>query len=886
MTSEYSAVNERLDISADRSVDWKKWGPYVSERAWGTVREDYSADGSAWDYFPFQHSHLRAYRWNEDGLAGICDRHQRLCFAVALWNENDAILKERLFGLAGPQGNHGEDVKEYYYYLDNTPTHCYMKYLYKYPQRAFPYDELYRVNGERDKSDEEYELIDTGIFNEDRYFDVTIEYAKASDDDICIRISAVNRGPAAAPLHILPTVWFRNSWSWENDAPKPSARAISHKELTGVALHPVEEKQYTLYCEGSPQLLFCENETNAKVLFGSPNASATTKDGINDFVVNKNSAAIDARQKGTKAAAHYVFNVGYGETAEIYLRLTHDELPDGDLVKNCKSVFIERIDDADKFYETVIPANTSVDEARVMRQAFAGLLWSKQYYHYVVKEWLDGDPATPPPPKERLTGRNVDWQYLYNADVISMPDKWEYPWYASWDLAFHCIPLAVIDPELAKRQLILFLREWYMHPNGQMPAYEWALSDVNPPVHAWAALRVYRIDQKKRGVADRHFLERVFHKLLLNFTWWVNRKDAEGNNVFEGGFLGLDNIGVFDRSKPLPGGAYLEQSDGTSWMAMYSLNMMAIALELAIDDDAYEDVASKFFEHFVFIADAMNNLGNDQTELWNEADGFYYDALHVQGKQLPIMLRSLVGLIPICAVETIEEAWLAKLPNFRRRTRWLIENRADLIDGIECLNNSIDGRLLVSLINPDRLRRLLQKMLDESEFLSDHGIRSLSRYYKDNPFSMMLGGQEYNVSYEPSESRSGMFGGNSNWRGPVWFPANYLLIEALQKFHFYFRDTFKVEFPTGSGHMMNLWDVSRRLEDRLVSLFTRQNDGTRPFFGTDEKFQHDEHWRDNLLFHEYFDGDSGRGLGASHQTGWTGLIAKILKQKAEYSEEL
>lgn len=880
-----NAVEKRLQEAADKTADWKHWGPYVSERAWGTVREDYSADGSAWDYFPFESSHLRAYRWNEDGIAGICDRKQNLCFAISLWNENDSILKERMFGLSGPKGNHGEDVKEYYYYLDNTPTHCYMKFLYKYPQAAFPYQELYRGNASRDKSKREYELIDTGIFDDDKYFDIFVEYAKAGPEDICIRITAINRGPKSAPLHVLPTAWFRNTWSWSENVVTPEAFNITNQDNTAISLKKELQSNYTLYFEGSPNVLFCENETNNQSLFNVPNTSGFTKDGIGEYVVNGNTNAINPQQTGTKAAVHYRFDIAAGESKQIYLRLTSSPLKPSDFIKDCTKVFRDRKADADKFYENIIPANLSDDAKNVMRQSLAGALWSKQYYHYEVKQWLEGDPSNPPPPTTRLSGRNAGWKHLYNDDVISMPDKWEYPWYASWDLAFHCIPLALVDPDFAKRQLILLLREWYMHPNGQIPAYEWAFSDVNPPVHAWAALRVYQIEKKKKGVADRRFLEKVFHKLLLNFTWWVNRKDAEGNNVFEGGFLGLDNVGVFDRSKPLPGGGVLEQSDGTSWMAMYCLNMLAIALELALEDQSYEDVASKFFEHFVYISDAMNNLGNDETELWDEHDGFYYDVLHMSGHQFPIKLRSMVGLIPLFAVEIMEEAWLEKLPNFRRRTEWLLENRKDLVEDIACMQQpGRGGRHLLALVNKERLKRVLQTMLDEDEFLSDYGIRSLSRFHKDCPYFLEMDHIEYRVEYEPAESRSGMFGGNSNWRGPVWFPVNYLLIEALQKFDYYYGDDLTVEFPTGSGKMLTLWQVSQELEKRLCNIFLKDNKGSRAAFGDAGKFQTDDHWRDNLLFNEYFDGDTGRGLGANHQTGWTSLIAKLLKQTGEYSE--
>ncbi|MGD9560677.1 MAG: glucosidase [Pyrinomonadaceae bacterium] len=881
-----SAENKRLDEAAERAVDWKLWGPYVSDRAWGTVREDYSPDGSAWDYFPFEHAHLRAYRWNDDGIAGICDRDQTFCFALALWNEKDAILKERLFGLPGPVGNHAEDVKEYYYYLDSTPTHSYMKFLYKYPQAAFPYEQLYRENAARGKSSREYELIDTGVFDSDAYFDVFVEYAKSGPTDISIRITAINRGTETAPLHILPTVWFRNTWSWANEPVQGRLSLTEGDRGQSILIQKGLQCNYNLFFDDSPDLLFCSNESNNQELFGSPNASAYTKDGIGKYVVNGSKTAIDPQLAGSKAALRYRFDVAPGGTETIHLRLGEGLSPAPTSVADANAaVFDLRIREADEFYSGVIPANLSADGRLIMRQAFAGMLWSKQFYHYVVKQWLEGDPAFPAPPDQRLTGRNTGWKHLHNEEVISMPDKWEYPWFAAWDLAFHCVPLALVDPSFAKRQLILLLREWYMHPNGQIPAYEWAFDDVNPPVHAWAALRVYQIEKKQKGVGDRAFLARVFHKLLLNFTWWVNRKDAEGNNVFEGGFLGLDNIGIFDRSKPLPGGGFLEQSDGTSWMAMYCLNLLAMALELAQTDQAYEDVASKFFEHFVFISDAMNNLGNKQTELWDDRDGFYYDVLHMNGDQIPIKIRSLVGLIPLFAVETIEEEWLDKLPNFRRRSDWLIENRKDLVDDISCMQQpGRRGRHLLSLVNANRLRRVLETMLDEKEFLSDHGIRSLSRYHKECPYFLELGNTEYKVAYDPAESTSGMFGGNSNWRGPIWFPVNYLLIEALQKYDHYYGNDFQIEFPTGSGKLMNLWEVAQQIEKRLSALYLRDQSGSRAAFGDSEILQSRDQWRDNLLFFEYFDGDTGRGLGANHQTGWTGLIAKILKQTAEYSE--
>lgn len=890
------AEEKRLEEARKREKDWKQWGCYLSERSWGTVREDYSADGSAWEYFPFEQSHLKAYRWNEDGIGGICDRKQHICFALTLWNGKDKILKERLFGLGGNEGVHGEDVKEYYFYLDNTPTHSYMKFLYKYPQAEFPYEKLRTENSGRDKTAAEYELLDTGVFDENRYFDVFIEYAKANEEDICIKITAHNRGDRVAPLHVLPTVWFRNRWSWTEKADKPMLEKlpIDAENLSVIRLKEERNGEYLLYCEGSSQLLFTENDSNFKELYQTKNESAHTKDAFNKFIIENDSEAVNPQQNGTKAAAHYAFDIAPNSSETIYLRLTGQKsnqerqsfTHDG-FIENCEAIFRQRVAEADEFYAGVIPANLSDDAKNVMRQSLAGMLWSKQFYHYVVKEWLEGDPAFPPPPKERLDGRNAEWTNLYNDDVISMPDKWEYPWYAAWDLAFHTIPLALIDSEFAKRQLILLLREWYMHPNGQIPAYEWNFSDVNPPVHAWAALRVYQIEAKRRGVPDRAFLEKIFHKLLLNFTWWVNRKDEEGNNVFEGGFLGLDNIGVFDRNENLPLNGHLEQSDGTSWMAMFCLNMLAIALELAKEDNVYEDVASKFFEHFVYISDAMNNIGHENTELWNERDGFYYDVLHLENKRnIPIRLRSMVGLIPLFAVETLEDAWLENLPEFKKRTEWFIKNRPDLIDDIACLQSTGENnRRLLAIVNPERLRRVLRVMLSENEFLSDYGIRALSRYHKSNPYEIELDGEKHVVEYEPGESRSGLFGGNSNWRGPVWFPVNYLLIESLQKFDFYFGSNFKVEFPTGSERMLSLWDVSQELSKRLASIFLKDAEGARPVYGSSEKFQNDEHWRHYVLFYEYFHGDKGCGLGASHQTGWTGLVGKLLQQTGEYADK-
>jgi hypothetical protein len=875
------AEARRLQESAERRVPWKRWGPYLSERAWGTVREDYSANGDAWHYFPHDHARSRAYRWNEDGLAGICDQNQHVCFALALWNGKDPFLKERLFGLSGPQGNHGEDVKEYYFYLDSTPTHSYMKALYKYPQAAFPYSALLKENARRGRDQPEYELMDTGVFDDNRYFDVFVEYAKNAPEDICIRITIENRGPDPASLDVLPTLWFRNRWSWTAGSRRPTMRRDDAGNGTeAVALDDEETGTHYLYCEGAPALLFTDNDTNAVRLFGSANDTPFVKDGINDYVVGGKTGAVNPASTGTKCAARYREQIPQGGRAVIHLRLS-DTPQDAPFGEPFRQVFVDRIADADEFYAGVIPADLSDDARNVMRQALAGLLWSKQFYHYDVRRWLMGDPAQPPPPKDRLTGRNWDWPQLNNADIISMPDKWEYPWYASWDLAFHCIPLAIVDATFAKQQLVLLLREWYMHPNGQLPAYEWNFSDVNPPVHAWAALRVFRIDRRLSGRGDRPFLERVFHKLLLNFTWWVNRKDAEGNNVFEGGFLGLDNIGVFDRSKPLPGGARLEQSDGTSWMAMYTLNMLAIALELAAEDAVYEDIATKFLEHFLYIAHAMTDRGDKSLCLWDEDDGFFYDVMYRDGDRVPLRVRSAVGLIPLFAVETLDAELLQNLKGFRGRMDWFLEHRPDLTGNVASMQEpGAAARRLLSLVDADQLRQILKVMLDEREFLSPHGVRALSRVHKDTPYVLRLDGEDHIVDYEPAESTTALFGGNSNWRGPIWFPVNYLLIEALQKYHYYFGDSFTVECPTGSGQMMTLWEVAVELSQRLSSIFL-QADGRRPVHGTDERFQTDPHWRDLVLFHEYFHGDTGQGLGASHQTGWTAVVAKLLQQSGE-----
>jgi Glycosyl hydrolase family 63 C-terminal domain len=873
----------RLAESRDRQRHWKRWGPYLSERAWGTVREDYSQDGTAWEHFSHDQARSRVYRWNEDGLAGISDRHQLICFALSLWNGTDPILKERPFGLTGKQGNHGEDIKEYYFYLDNTPTHSYMKYLYKYPQAAFPYAHLVEENGRRGRGEAEYELLDTGIFDGDRYFDVLVEYAKADIEDMLIKVSVTNRGPESAPVWVLPTAWFRNTWAWNRAGVRPGLREVDSCGGPTIEInHPRLHRRW-LYSEGPCELLFTDNETNSQKIFGLPNHTPFVKDGINDFVVSGAKGTVNPERSGTKAAANYKFTLAAGETAVVRMRLSDVDFRGRSAFDGFENTFTVRQREANEFYATVIPQGISADAQSVMRQAFAGMLWSKQFYHYVVRDWLQGDPAGPVPPEERKSGRNREWTHLYNADVISMPDKWEYPWYAAWDLAFHCVPLALVDPDFAKEQLTLMLREWYMHPNGQLPAYEWQLGDVNPPVHAWAAWRVYKIDKKLRGKGDRAFLKRTFHKLLLNFTWWVNRKDIDGLNVFQGGFLGLDNIGVFNRSDPLPTGGHIEQSDATSWMAMYTLNLLAIALELASEEPEYEDVASKFWEHFVHIAYAINHRGNDGIGLWDETDGFFYDVLKFPGgRKFPMRVRSMVGLIPLFAVETLEPELLDRLPGFKRRLEWFIDNRPDLLGNMAGMGRQgVDERRLLSIANPEQLRRILRVMLDESEFLSPHGIRGLSQYHREHPYTLTANGTEHRVDYEPGESSNGLFGGNSNWRGPVWFPLNYLLVESLQKFHHYLGDDFKVEFPTGTARMLTLQEVAAELSRRLTGIFLRNEHGRRPVFGELEKFQTDPHWRDLVLFHEYFDGDKGVGLGASHQTGWTGLVTKMLQQSGE-----
>jgi mannosylglycerate hydrolase MGH1-like protein/glycosyl hydrolase family 63 len=877
--SEASATAERFRLAEDtrRERTWKRWGPYLSERQWGTVREDYSPYGNAWEYLSHDSARSRAYRWGEDGIAGISDDQQRLCLAVALWNGRDPILKERLFGLTNGEGNHGEDVKELYYYLDATPTHSYLKMLYKYPQREFPYARLVEENRRCGKDQPEFELIDTGLFDDNRYFDVFVEYAKAAPDDILMCVTVHNRGPEDAPIHVLPQIWFRNTWAWNAGAAKPELSVASDSAIT---VRHADLGAYHLYADGHPTILFCDNETNAQRLFGVSGPPGHFKDAFHDYVVGNRHEAVNPQQAGTKAAAHYELTVPAAGAVQIQLRLTNTltTKPFQDFGR----VVDERRREADEFY-AVLQADIADPDARsVQRQALASMIWSKQFFYYDVRQWLQGDPGEPPPPPERRRGRNSDWRHLNNADIISMPDKWEYPWYAAWDLAFHCIPLALVDAEFAKAQLVLLTCEWYMHPNGQLPAYEWAFGDVNPPVHAWATWRVFQIDRKQRGDdGDIAFLERVFHKLMLNFTWWVNRKDTEGRNIFQGGFLGLDNIGVFDRSAPLPTGGYINQSDGTSWMAMYSLNLMRIALELAQHNPVYESIATKFFEHFLCIAEAMSNMAGEGIGLWDDQDNFFYDVLNLpDGERIPLRLRSMVGLIPLFAVETLDPDLLNKVPEFRGRLEWYLTYRPDLAKLVSRWQDPGHGeRRLLSLLRGHRMKCLLRRMLDETEFLSDYGIRALSRAHRDNPYVFSHNGQSFGVSYQPAESTSGLFGGNSNWRGPIWFPVNYLLIESLQKFHYYYGDDFKVECPTGSGKFMTINEVADELARRLTRLFLPDGSGRRPVLRQHEKLATDPHFRDYVLFHEYFDGDSGRGVGASHQTGWTGLVAKLLQPR-------
>jgi hypothetical protein len=874
---EKTAEQIRLDAQFAEGEGWKKWGPYLSERQWGTVREDYSPHGNAWEYFPHDHARSRAYRWGEDGLAGFSDDKQRLCLALALWNGRDPILKERLFGLTNNEGNHGEDVKELYYYLDATPSHSYLKMLYKYPQGPYPYERLVRESRQRGAHQPELELIDTGVFGENRYFDVFVEYTQAEPDDVLMRVTVENRGPEDATLHVLPQLWFRNTWSWRPGASKPQLQLDSPRTVR--AEHP-RLGIYNLYLEQEPrEVLFCDNESNPDRLWNDLTQHGYWKDAFHERLVNDDARAVNPNQRGTKAAAWYELRVPAGDRMQLHLRLA--KLPRAEPFGDCALLFGQRLQEADEFYGSLQQGIDSEDARSVQRQAFAGMIWSKQFFYFDIPKWLNGDPTQPAPPRQRRQGRNVDWLHLNNADIISMPDKWEYPWYAAWDLAFHCIALAHLDARFAKEQLVLLTREWYMHPNGQIPAYEWAFGDVNPPVHAWAAWRVFQIDRKQRGdVGDLEFLERVFHKLMLNFTWWVNRKDAEGRNVFQGGFLGLDNIGVFDRSSQLPTGGHIDQADGTSWMAMYALNLMRIALELAQRRPVYEDIATKFFEHFLHIAKAMSHIGGEGQEmgLWDESDQFFYDYLHLpDGSKQCLKVRSMVGLIPLFAVETLEPELLAKVPNFRRRLEWFLAYRPDLAALVS--NWTAEGRghrRLLSLLRGHRMKRLLKRMLDETEFLSPHGVRALSRVHADSPYVYRHRDMDLFVRYQPAESDGALFGGNSNWRGPVWFPVNFLLIESLQKFHHYYGDDFRIECPTGSGQLLSLNEVANELATRLTRIFLRDDHGTRPVFGEHRQMQTDPHFRDHLLFYEYFHGDTGRGVGASHQTGWTGLVAKLL----------
>ena len=873
------AEQKRIDDHYNGKENWLKWGPYLSERQWGTVREDYSASGEAWEYFPHDHARSRVYRWGEDGLAGISDEFQSLCFSLALWNGNDPILKERLFGLTGPEGNHGEDVKELYYYLDNTPTHSYMKYLYKYPQAAFPYEDLLHTNASRSKNEREYELIDTGIFDDDQYFDVYIEYAKEGPDDILIKISAFNRGKKKAGLSILPTLWFRNLWSFNKIDFKPGIQKIENLNgFGGVhASHKTFGDNY-LYFDLPDRYLFTENETNTERLYGHPNRQPFVKDSINNAVVKNNFQFFGNYNSGTKFSPYYKFIVNGGKSCEVNLRLSGKPFQENPLNRAFAKSFGERIKEADSFYSQFIPENGCKDTANVQRQAFAGMLWTKQLYHIDIPEWLNGDAGQPEPDGNRKKyGRNHEWQTLNNNDIISMPDKWEYPWYAAWDLAFHCVPLAMIDPEFAKNQLILIMREWYMAPNGQIPAYEWAFSDVNPPVQAWAALKVYEIEKNKTGTGDIKFLKRVFSKLMINFTWWVNRKDKDGKNVFEGGFLGLDNIGVFDRSNQLPEGGVLEQADGTSWMAMYSLNMMHMALEISTEDDAFEDVATKFFEHFIYIAEAINRMSHDWASAWDVEDGFFYDLLALPGdRYIPLKVRSLVGLSTLFAVDIVTSGLMKKVPDFFSRLNWFVKYRNKL--GEYCVIRELrkHGSILLSLADEEKLKRLLQAMLDESEFLAPGGIRSVSKIHKDG-YQVNINGQQFGMDYQPGESNTHLFGGNSNWRGPIWMPMNYLLIESIRKYYEYYGNEFKVELPTGSGNFANLNEVANELSNRLIKIFLPDKDGHRPVNDRVGLYTK-KHFKDLVLFYEYFHGENSRGVGAAHQTGWTGVVAELINR--------
>jgi hypothetical protein len=885
------AERRRLHEAHHENIRWKFWGPYLSERQWGTVREDYSPNGDAWASFPHDHARSRAYRWGEDGLAGICDEYGRLCLALALWNGRDPILKERLFGLTNGEGNHGEDVKELYYYLDATPTHSYLKMLYKYPQREFPYARLVDESRRRGREQPEFELLDTGVFDDDRYFDVFVEYAKSAPSDILMLVTVYNRGPEEATIHVLPQLWFRNTWSWSPEAKKPNifgtgdgTAIVEHRRLGG----------YRFSCESEKAtLLFCENETNRRLHSAQTDAPGFFKDAFHDYVVGGQHDAVNSVQQGTKVAAHHILTIPANGSAAVRIRLSVEDVA---TLADFNTVIDQRRQEADEFYAELQAEMDNADERLVQRQALAGMIWSKQFYYYDVRDWLRGDANQPTPSAERTHGRNSDWKHLNNADIISMPDKWEYPWYAAWDLAFHCIPLAMVDAEFAKEQLVLLTREWYMHPNGQLPAYEWALGDVNPPVHAWATWRVFQIDRKQRRAAndsdagDVAFLERVFHKLMLNFTWWVNRKDSQGRNIFQGGFLGLDNIGVFDRSAPLPTGGFINQADGTSWMAMYCLSLMRIALELALHNSVYQDIATKFFEHFLEIADAMTHIGGDGrgVGLWDAEDEFFYDELVCPDGQISkLKVRSMVGLIPMFAVETLEPEMLERLPDFKRRLHWFLKNRPELAALVSRWQEpGLGERRLLSLLRGHRMKRLLKRMLDETEFLSEYGVRAVSKYHAEHPYQFHFQGSTLGVEYLPGESNSGLFGGNSNWRGPIWMPLNFLIIESLQKFHHYYGDEFRVECPTGSGQLLTIDGVAQELSRRVCRLFVRDQAGRRPVLGDHDKLQTDPHFRDYVLFHEYFHGESGKGIGAAHQTGWTGLVAKLLlPRRAETASE-
>ncbi|GCE18986.1 MGH1-like glycoside hydrolase domain-containing protein [Dictyobacter kobayashii] len=901
---------QRLSINQQGTAHWKHWGPYLSDRQWGTVREDYSADGQPWTYFSYEDARFRAYRWGEDGIAGLCDSDQRLCFAVTLWNGQDDFLKERLFGLTNGEGNHGEDVKEYYFYLDNVPTHAYMKCLYKYPQAKFPYADLRAENARRkaDPASFEYELLDTGVFAENRYFDVLIEYAKQTPEDICIQLTITNRGPEVAPLHVLPTLWFRNNWSWDHSVTKPLLRSGSAQQDN---LHVIEAQggaqdigTMWLYAEGADGVLFTENETNNAHFGWGANASPYVKDAFEQYIIHGQQAAVNPAQVGTKATPAYALQLAAGETRVLRLRLSNNAaMSDLFEATNFSALFQTRQQEAAEFYQAVNPNPLSDDLRNIQHQAFVGMLWNKQFYYYMVKEWLNGDPAYPPPPAQRKNGRNSAWKHLFMKDIISMPDTWEYPWFAAWDLAFHAIPLAMIDSTLAKQQMLSLMQPWSMHPNGQIPAYEWSFNDLNPPVQAWAAWRVYKIEAKMYGAGDRIFLEQVFQKLALYFTWWLNRKDVDGNDIFQGGFLGLDNIGPFDRSN-IPAGisGYVDQSDATGWMGMFSLNMLRIAIELASQDVTYEQMAVQFLLQFLFIARAINEIGDDGENLWDDVDGFYYDVLHLADdveidgqKFLSLKLRSVVGLVPLLAIEGIDLKFFnsPNLADFRQRFDHLLNANTDLTshDNVEiqgAMDSGFMQGIMLALVKPERLKRILTRLLDENEFLSPYGIRSLSKYHEQHPYILpgitAANGQPYKVQYTPAESRTNDFGGNSNWRGPIWFPINFLLIEALQKFHQYLGDSFKVECPTGSGNNMTLWEVAAELSARLMSIFQQDSaNGQRPVYGGVTTFQSDPDWKDFILFYEYFHGDNGAGLGASHQTGWTGVVAKLIQQWSEYT---